>query len=60
MAPSTTKTTKFNVKLKISLEGKLYLETYYHHNQAKIEVDETSIKIQEQNLHIASWTLTEE
>ncbi len=45
VAPSTTKTTKFNVRLKISLEDKVYLETYYHHNQVNIEVDETSAKI---------------
>jgi hypothetical protein len=29
---STTKTTKFNVILETSLEDKVYLETYYHHN----------------------------
>jgi hypothetical protein len=43
---STTKTTKFNVKLETSLEDKVYLKTYYHHNQAFIEVDETPTKIQ--------------
>jgi hypothetical protein len=31
MVPSITKTTKFNVKLYISLEDKVYLETCYHH-----------------------------
>ncbi len=43
---STTKTIEFNVRLEISLEDKVYLETYYHHNQADIEVDETLAKIQ--------------
>jgi hypothetical protein len=55
-----TKITKFNVKPKTSLEDKVYLEIYYHHNQANIEVDETPTKIQVQNLQIANWTLTKE
>jgi hypothetical protein len=42
---STTKTTKFNVKLKTSLEDKVYPKTYYH-NQTYIEVDKTPTKIQ--------------
>jgi hypothetical protein len=41
-----TKTIEFNVTLETSLEDKDYLETYYHHNQADIEVDETPTKIQ--------------
>jgi hypothetical protein len=48
VAPSTTKTTKFNVRPKISLEDKVYPETYYHHSQVDIEVDETLAKIQVQ------------
>ncbi len=40
----TTKITKFNVKPKTSMEDKVYLEIYYHHNQANIEVDETPTK----------------
>ncbi len=43
---SITKTTEFNVKPKTSLEDKVYLETYYHHRQADIKVDETPAKIQ--------------
>jgi hypothetical protein len=43
---STTKTTKFNVKPETPLKGKVYLETYYHHNQTNIEVGETPTKIQ--------------
>ncbi len=42
---STTKTTKFNVKPKISLENKVYPKTYYHQSQVDIEVDETPTKI---------------
>ncbi len=42
---STTKTIEFNVRLETSLEDKVYLEIYYHHNQANIEVDETPTKI---------------
>jgi hypothetical protein len=30
---STTKTTKFNVRLNISLKDKVYPKTYYLHNQ---------------------------
>ncbi len=60
MAPSTTKTINFNVRLQMSLEDKIYPKTYYHHSQANIEVDETPTKIQVQNLHIANWTLTKE
>jgi hypothetical protein len=43
--PSTTNTTKFHVKLKISLEDKVYPETYYHHSQVDTEMDETLTKI---------------
>ncbi len=49
---STIKTTKFNVKPKTSLEDKVYLGTYYHHNQVYIEMDDTPTKIQVQNLQI--------
>jgi hypothetical protein len=42
---SITNTTKFHVKPKISLEDKVYPETYYHHNQVDIEMDETQTKI---------------
>ncbi len=34
---STTKTTKFNVKTKISLEDNIYPKSYYHHNQVDIK-----------------------
>ncbi len=43
---STTKTTKFNVKAETPLEDKVYLKSYYRHNQADIEVGETPTKIQ--------------
>jgi hypothetical protein len=46
----TTKIEKFNVKPKISLEDKVYLKAYDHHSQADIEMDETTTKIQVQNL----------
>jgi hypothetical protein len=36
MVLSIIKTTKFNVKLEISLEDKVYPKTYYHHNQTDI------------------------
>jgi hypothetical protein len=41
----TTKLEDFYAKLKISLEDKVYLETYYHHTQDDIQVDETPSKI---------------
>jgi hypothetical protein len=46
---STIKTIEFNVKPETSLEDKAYLETYYHHSQVDIKVDETPAKIQVQN-----------
>ncbi len=57
---STTNTIEFHVRPEISFEDKVYLETYYHHSQANIEVDVTPAKIQVQNLKITSWTLTNE
>ncbi len=45
MVPSTMKSKDFYVKLKVSLEDKVYPETYYHHSQDDIQVDETSAKI---------------
>jgi hypothetical protein len=33
MAPSTIKTTEFNVRLEISLENKIYPKNYYHHSK---------------------------
>jgi hypothetical protein len=50
MAFSTTNTIEFHVRLKISLEDKVYPKIYYHHIQVNIEVDETPIKIKVQNL----------
>jgi hypothetical protein len=47
---SIRKTIEFNVRQEISLEDKVYKETYYHHSQVDIEMDETPIKIQVQNL----------
>jgi hypothetical protein len=42
---SIINTTKFHVRLEISLENKVYPKTYYHHRQANIEVDETLANI---------------
>jgi hypothetical protein len=42
---STISKIKFHVKPENSLKDKVYPKTYYHHSQANIEVDETSIKI---------------
>jgi len=50
MVLSTIKLEDFYVKLEISLRDKVYLETYHHHSQADIEMDETPTKIQVQNL----------
>ncbi len=50
VVPSTIKLKDFYVKPEISLEEKVYPETYYHHTQDVIEVDETLAKIQVQNL----------
>jgi hypothetical protein len=60
MVLSTTNTIEFHVRLKISLEDKVYPKIYYHHIQADIEVDETPTKIKVQNLQIVGWTLIEE
>jgi hypothetical protein len=60
LVPSTTKPEGFYVKLKISLENKVYPKAYYHHSQGDVEMDETPTKIQVQNLQIIGWTLTEE
>ncbi len=59
LVASTTKATKFHVKPEISLEHKVYPETYYHHNQANIVVDETPTKFRLQNLPITNWILIE-
>jgi hypothetical protein len=45
VVPSIMKSKDFSVKPKVSLEDKVYLETYYHHNQDNIQVDETPTKI---------------
>jgi hypothetical protein len=45
VVPSTMKSEDFCVRLEVSLENMVYSETYYHHNQDDIQVDETSIKI---------------
>jgi len=41
---STINKIEFHFGAKISLEDKVYLETYYHHSQDDIEVDETPPK----------------
>jgi hypothetical protein len=60
VVPSTTKPKDYYVRLEISLEDKVDPETYYDHNQADIEMDETPTKIQVQNHQIIGWTLTKE
>jgi hypothetical protein len=50
----------FCVRPKVSLEDKVYVETYYHYNQDDIQVDETPTNIQVQNLQIAGYALIEE
>jgi hypothetical protein len=39
------KSKDFCVKPEVLLEDKVYLETYYHHSQDDIQVDETPAKI---------------
>ncbi len=46
MVPSIIKPENFYVEPEISLKDKVYLETYYHHSQTNIEMDETLAKIQ--------------
>jgi hypothetical protein len=53
------KSKNFCVRPKVSLEVKVYLETYYHNSQNDIQVDETPTRIQVHNLQIIGWTLTE-
>jgi len=45
VVPSTIKSKDFCVKLEVSLEDKVYLETYYHHGHDDLQVDETPAKI---------------
>jgi len=48
----TVKSKYVCVKLKVSLEDKVYPKPYYHYSQDDIQVDETPTKIQVQNLQI--------
>ncbi len=50
VVPSTMKSKNFYVRPKVSLEDKVYPETYYYHSHDDIQVDETPSKIQVQNL----------
>jgi hypothetical protein len=50
VVPSIVKSEDFCVRLEVSLEDKVYPQTYYHHSQDDIQVDETPAKIQVQNL----------
>ncbi len=45
MVLSIVKLEDFCVKPKVSLEDKVYLETYYNHNHDDMQVDETPVKI---------------
>ncbi len=47
------------IRLEVSLEDKISPETYDHHSQDDIQMDERPTKIQVQKLQIASWTLIE-
>ncbi len=60
MVFSTVKSKDFFVKPEVSLEDKVYLKTYYHHNQHDIQVNKTSEKIHVQNLQIVGWNFIEE
>ncbi len=42
---SIMKLEDFCVTLEVSLEDKVYPETYYHHSQDDIQMDETPIKM---------------
>ncbi len=46
MEPSTVKSKDFCIRLEVSLENKVYLETYYHHSHDDIQMDEKLAKIQ--------------
>jgi len=50
VVPLTVKLEDFYVTPKVSLEDKVYLETYYHHSQDDIQMNKTLAKIQVQNL----------
>jgi len=50
VVPLTVKLEDFYVTPKVSLEDKVYLETYYHHSQDDIQMNKTLVKIQVQNL----------
>ncbi len=45
MVLSIVKLEDFCVKPKVSLEDKVYLETYYNHNHDDMQVDEILVKI---------------
>lgn len=49
----------FDKKPKVSLEGKVYLETYYRHMLGQVQINKTPAKVQIQELQIMGWTLTE-
>ncbi len=50
VVPLIVKLEDFYVTPKVSLENKVYLETYYHHSQDDIQMNKTLAKIQVQNL----------
>ncbi len=50
LEPSIVKPENVLVRPQVSLENKVYAETYDHHNKDDIQVDETLAKIQVQNL----------
>jgi len=46
-------------ELKVTLEDKVYLKTYYRHQPGSVVVDETLINNKAQGMQIARWTLIE-
>jgi hypothetical protein len=47
-------------ELRVGLENKVYLETYYSHQPGSVTMDEIPTNFKAQEMQIARWTLTEE
>ncbi len=52
------KTTNNRYEPKVTLEDKVYLDTYYNHQPWSVAVDKTPTKIKARELHITTWMLT--
>jgi hypothetical protein len=46
-------------ELEATMKDKVYLETYYSHQQGSVAMDETPTKIKASDLQITAWTLIE-